>query len=170
MGKIFSESFKIQAVKKALNRSSETTLKEITDSLGISRSALGRWIIESRQQKLEVSNPQTMTKETRPHDLNLKERFNHVISCSSLDEKGISHYCRGQGIYPHHISQWKLDFVNGNTSKTQPKITTETKNLRAEISTLKKEIRRKDKALAETAALLVLQKKVHEIWGNGEDN
>jgi len=35
---------------------------------------------------------------------------------------------------------------------------------------LKKELRRKDKALAETAALLVLQKKVRAIWGNDEDD
>lgn len=44
------------------------------------------------------------------------------------------------------------------------------KTLRAENKALKKELNRKDRALAETAALLVLQKKVHEIWGNDEDS
>ena len=38
------------------------------------------------------------------------------------------------------------------------------------IKELEGQIRRKDKALAETAALLVLQKKVHEIWGDGDDD
>jgi hypothetical protein len=46
----------------------------------------------------------------------------------------------------------------------------EAKRLRHENKALKKELNRKDKALAETAALLVLQKKVHAIWGNDEDN
>ena len=44
------------------------------------------------------------------------------------------------------------------------------KQLKAENKALKKEINRKDKALAETAALLVLQKKVQEIWGSNEVN
>ena len=46
----------------------------------------------------------------------------------------------------------------------------EVKILKNENKALKKELNRKDKALAETAALLVLQKKVHEIWGNDEDS
>ena len=47
---------------------------------------------------------------------------------------------------------------------------TEIKNLKHENKVLKKELNRKEKALAETAALLVLQKKVHEIWGSDEDS
>ena len=46
----------------------------------------------------------------------------------------------------------------------------ESRGLKHEIKGLKKELRRKEKALAETAALLVLQKKVSEIWGNDEDD
>jgi hypothetical protein len=34
---------------------------------------------------------------------------------------------------------------------------------------LERELRRKDKALAETAALLTLRKKAQAIWGDGED-
>ena len=45
----------------------------------------------------------------------------------------------------------------------------ETRQLRAEVKSLKKELHRKDKALAETSALLVLKKKAHLIWGDDED-
>ncbi|MEO7041393.1 MAG: hypothetical protein ABI035_03950, partial [Gemmatimonadaceae bacterium] len=38
------------------------------------------------------------------------------------------------------------------------------------IKELEREVRRKDKALAETAALLVLKKKVQEIWGTWESS
>ena len=39
------------------------------------------------------------------------------------------------------------------------------------IQELERELRRKDKALAETAALLVLRKKLNAYWGNdSEDN
>ena len=110
-----------------------------------------------------------MTKETKPQNLSLQERLNHIKNSAPLDETAISAYCRENGIYPHHIKQWELDFVNGCTEKSSLK-KSNSKVHKAELNTLKKEIRRKDKALAETAALLVLQKKVHEIWGNDEDS
>lgn len=170
MTKRFTESFKLQAVEKALTRTEGTTLEEITERLGIGRSTLTRWILGSGKQPLKGTTHPSMKKETRPQDLSLKERLAHVINCSALDTSEISQYCRESGIYAHHIQQWKLDFENGNTAQMPSKKSTETKSLKTEITTLKKELHRKDKALAETAALLVLQKKVHEIWGNDEDN
>jgi len=168
MSKRYTKSFKIQAVKKALSRTEGTTLLEITKNLGISHSTLSRWIMECRKQAIEISDINSMTKEARPHNLSLKDRLSHIISCSSLDEEEINKYCREHGIYPHHIKQWKLDFENGGAAKVPSKMVTETRDLKTEINALKKELNRKDKALAETAALLVLQKKVHAIWGNNE--
>jgi len=93
-----------------------------------------------------------------------------IISCAVLDEKALSEHCREQGIYPHHVAQWKLDFASASQSDNKPVSRNEVKILKNENKALKKELNRKDKALAETAALLVLQKKVHEIWGNDEDS
>ena len=41
----FSQSFKKQAVEKALNRQDNVTLKEVADSLGIGLSSLARWTL-----------------------------------------------------------------------------------------------------------------------------
>ena len=49
MSQKFTEGFKIQAVEKALNRSSEITLVEMAETLGVSRSALQRWITQSKK-------------------------------------------------------------------------------------------------------------------------
>jgi transposase len=78
--------------------------------------------------------------------------------------------CREQGLFPHHIKQWKQDFIDGSTVTTTASIRSDNKTLRQDNKALKKEVNRKDKALAETAALLVLQKKVNAIWGNDEDD
>ena len=169
MTKRYTESFKIQAVEKVLSRSNGTTIEGVSNALGVSMSSIGRWIMESREQRTRSSNSKNMTNETKPQDLSLQERLNHIKNCSSLDEESISIYCRENGIYPHHIEQWEQNFVNGDSKKTSSKISNSKKH-KAEINTLRKEVRRKDKALAETAALLVLQKKVHEIWGNDEDS
>ena len=52
----FSQSFKKQAVEKALNRQDNTTLKEVADSLGIGLSSLSRWILQAKNQELETSS------------------------------------------------------------------------------------------------------------------
>jgi transposase len=89
-----------------------------------------------------------------------------VIACGSLDEVAMNQLCRERGLYAHHVTQWKQDFISGSTTNER----TDAKGLKGEVRELKKELNRKDSALAETAALLVLQKKVSAIWGTDEDN
>ena len=172
----FTQPFKIQAVKKALNRSGETTVKDIADSLDVGHSTLQKWIIKSRNQEFDpvtdddISNLAPMPKEKRPQDWSLEEKLNLIIASDALNDEAVSVLCREQGLYPHHIKQWKQDFMGQANTGTKANIQSEAKKLRQENKALKKELNRKDKALAETAALLVLQKKVHEIWGDDEDS
>ena len=168
----YSQSFKRQAVEKALSRADGTTLAEITDSLGIGHSTLNKWIVKSRNQQLGSNSEHDsasiggMRKERRPQDWSQEKRLEMVIACGSLDEAAMNQLCRERGLYAHHVAQWKQDFISGVTANER----SDAKSLKGEVRELKKELNRKDRALAETAALLVLQKKVSAIWGNDEDN
>jgi transposase len=170
----FNPSFKIQAVEKAFSRSGDTTLKEVADSLGVGHSTLNRWMVQSRHPEFESitatesSSLRLMSKEKRPQDWSLEEKLKLIIACAPLDDEAVNAVCREQGIYPHHIKQWTQDFVGGTRAKAIAP--SETKKLKHENKILKKELNRKDRALAETAALLVLQKKVQAIWGSSEDD
>lgn len=172
----FNQSFKIQAVEKALNRTDGVGLKDIAESLGIGQSTLGKWVNKSKLQQFEPTlnseplSATAMTKEKRPQDWNLEERLQLVIACGSLSDDAINTLCREQGIYPHHVKQWKADFASGQPEQSSVNTRAEIKNFKHEIKILKKELNRKDKALAETAALLVLQKKVKAIWGSDEED
>ena len=174
MKRNFTQSFKIQAVEKALNRDSNISLKEVSTSLGIGFSTLNKWIVKARNQEFEtvsVAKLNGMTKEKRPQDWSLEERLNMVVACGALAGEALSKYCRKNGIYPHQVNQWKLDFASGKTEETKTVSRAEMKALKQENKFLKKDLNRKDKALAETAALLVLQKKVNAVWGrDDEDN
>jgi transposase-like protein len=175
MSQKFTEGFKIQAVEKALTRAPEITLVKMAETLGVSRSALQRWITQSKNHQLNSisatnhSPLSTMTtKEKRPQDWTLEERLNLIINSHGLSDQAMSELCRSQGLFLHHITEWKQDFIT--KSSTDSKKQTSIKTLRNEIKALTKDLNRKNKALAETAALLVLQKKVNTIWGNSEDN
>ena len=168
----YNESFQRQAVEKALSRSDGTTLVEVTDSLGIGESTLHKWMVKSRNQQLGSSTEHDsasivgVRKEKRPQDWSQEERLEMVIACGALDETAMNELCRERGVYAHHVKQWKQDFISSSTVHER----TDAKSLKGEVRELKKELNRKDRALAETAALLVLQKKVSAIWGNDEDN
>lgn len=88
-----------------------------------------------------------------------------VIESASLSQAELGEYCRKRGLYPEQIQQWKADMLSGVSGgsaerKAQQK---QSRDERKEIKQLQKELRRKDKALAETAALLVLQKKFNAL-------
>jgi len=173
MKRFFTQSFKIQAVEKALSRSAGTTLREVAIALNIGESTLNKWITKARNQEFEIVSPKEIdrvTKEKRPHEWTAEERLKMVGQCASLEDESINVLCREMGIYPHHVEQWKLDFINGIPANNKADTQAEVKTLKHENKTLKKEINRKDRALAETAALLVLQKKVQEIWDRDEDS
>jgi len=102
------------------------------------------------------------TKEKRPQDWTLEERLQLIIKSDGLSEEAMSELCRTQGVFPHHIKEWKQQFMTGNIVSTETKKQVTIKELRHEVKEL-------NKALAETAALLVLQKKVNAIRGNSED-
>ena len=173
MKRNFTQSFKIQAVEKALNRGSTTNLKEVAASLGVGFSTLNKWIVKARNQEFEsvsFEKLNSMTQEKRPQDWSLEERLNMVVACSALSGEALSECCREKGIYPHHVNQWRLDFLSGKTQEIKAISRTEIKTLKQENKSLKKDLNRKNKALAETAALLVLQKKVNTIWGSDDED
>ncbi len=155
-------------VEKALSRSSEITLIEMAETLGVRRSALQRWITQSKNQPLETSQsakPTMTNQEKRPQDWKSEDRLKLIIESDGLSDEAISELCSVRGIFPHYIQEWKQQMLTGTVLSTEAKKQVSIKTLRNEIKALNQDLNRKNKALAETAALLALQKKVNAIWG-----
>ena len=168
MSKKFTNSFKIQAVEKVLLRDRNTNVREIADSLGVGYSTIQKWVVSSKNN--ELTEIETMnTTEKRPQDWSAAERLNIIIKAAGLNEEELNSLCRVKGIFPHHIDKWKSEFSSDSQSKKTVS-SSETKHLKSKVKNLERELRRKEKALAETAALLVLQKKVNELWPQEEDD
>lgn len=165
----FSQSFRAAVIEKALSRDRDVTMNDIANEYGISRATVDRWIREAQLTKT-ISPAKMTNEEKRPQDWTKTERLQAIIECAGFDESAVSAYCRKKGLYPHHIKQWKADFTGNDTAETAQHDRTQVKQLKAENKSLKQELHRKEKALAETAALLVLKKKVQHLLGDGEDN
>jgi hypothetical protein len=96
-------------------------------------------------------------------------RFEAVIVTEALDETGKNAWCREHGVYPSDLDKWRASATTALADPEEVRATPQaTQQDRNRIKELERELLRKDRALAETAALLVLSKKVAVIFNNGE--
>jgi transposase-like protein len=160
----YSEEFKSSIIAKMLPPNN-IPVPDLARDTGIPKDTLYSWRIQHRR----VSG-QTPVKQQAPSgELSSTEKFSVVVETASLNEVELSAYCRRKGLYPEQVSAWRESCLQANATVSakvdRAQLSAQTK----QIKQLEAELRRKDKALAETAALLVLQKKVQAIWGEPED-
>ncbi len=164
----YSKEFKIEVIKKVLSRSPGTSISSIARSLDLKMGTLWGWIkiMTNKEDKAPLSREGA--NEKSPHDWTPKEKFEAIIESANFSQEDLGQYCRKYGIFPHHLISWRSEFLN---SQNKPKTdnTSEIKNLKSQVKSLNIELRRKEKALAETAALLVLKKKVYDLWNLDEE-
>jgi transposase-like protein len=86
-----------------------------------------------------------------------------IIETASFNEAELGEYCRRQGIYPVQIANWKESMVQGLTSGPSKADREQNQKQVRTIQNLEKDLARKEKALAEVVALLVLQKKFQAL-------
>lgn len=101
-----------------------------------------------------------------------EDKFAVVLETSPMSESELTSYCRKKGLYVQQVTQWREHCKAANAPPARSQRRSDTKAQQADkkkIRELQKDLERKEKALAETAALLVLRKKANAIWGSGED-
>jgi transposase len=161
----YSTKFK-EAILKKLSQS-DLSVSQFSRQEGINFSTLYSWQKQFKTTGFSVSK-------VIPSDKwSAEEKFAIVLETATLSEVEVSEYCRSKGLYPEQIKAWKLACIAANSTdviSNQKKATPESKADKKRIKQLEKELNRKEKALAETAALLVLRKKFNAYHGEDEDN
>ena len=142
------------------------SVRKFAEQEGINLSTLYSWQKQFNTSGLNVSKVSSSDKWSS------EEKFSIVLETSTLAEVELSEYCRIKGLYPEQIKAWKKDFIASTTVKSskRAKQTPEQKADKKRIKELERELRRKEKALAEAAALLVLGKKYDAYWKEKEDS
>ena len=99
---------------------------------------------------------------------NAAEKLRLLIEAGRFSDEELGEFLRRNGVHEATLKQWRSDAEEGlsdNKQRSNKKSKEEKK-----IKELKRELRRKDKALAEASAILVLKKKVADIWGDQDDS
>lgn len=138
-------------------------MEEIAQVLGVSSWSLYHW-------SKRYGNAERMRKQRRPGERSTQEKLKAVIEYEGLPEEQRGEYLRREGLQSEHIEGWKKSMEAGlGGGAVSAAERSERAADKKKIQELEKELRRKDKALAETTALLVLKKKADLIWGGGEN-
>lgn len=162
----YTKEFK-DSILKRLDQPTNETVASISEELSISKSTIYQWI--RTNNKKEQNNPINLKSK---NNWSSQDKFHVVLETATLSESELAEYCRRKGIYVEEIKAWKQQCLNANTHSKKEDSEALKSNLKEEQTKnkeLQKELRRKEKALAETAALLVLRKKAQAIWGEDED-
>ncbi len=162
----YPEALKARMVQK-LTAPGAPSARALSEEIGVPQPTLSRWVREAgRVGGMATSKRREGRARTRPQDWTAEEKLEAVIEAASLSDEELGLYLRRRGLHSTHLTQWREQFVAGVKSRRSKKASPEAKRIRE----LERELRRKDKALAETAALLVLKKKVQAIWGDEDDD
>jgi len=161
----YSEERKAAVIKRMMPPEN-TPVPVLVEETGISDVTLYHWRKQAREKGLVVPGDGRNPENWSPED-----KFAVVLETASMNEAELAEYCRKKGLFAEQIAAWKENCLKGNASAEQLSRSSkkDLQRSRKENKRLKRELHRKEKALAETAALLALRKKMHAIWGEDED-
>ena len=159
--KRYSAGFKEQALVKVYSRGNDQSIQSIANELNINLTTLKTWM-KQRQQDV---NKTAQSKSKRPEDWRPEERLAALQQTYSLLGEDLNTWCRERGVFIHQLEQWKTDFCSQGGPEDKREEARVLRTLKEENQSLERELLRKDKALAEAAALLVLQKKFRALLG-----
>jgi transposase-like protein len=157
MATTYSRAFIEQALVKAFARGDQSILS-VANKLNINHHTLRYWM---KKKSMSVSAAAS-GKEKRPHDWTAEEQLMALQESHGLTGEPLQAWCREHGLFAHHLTSWKAAFCAGGQERTPSD--REIKTLKNENLQLKRDLVRKEKALAEAAALLMLQKKFRALW------
>lgn len=159
----YSEEFKKAAVKKFLSRGSRT-IEEICREIGVSNTVY-KWC-----SQYDINGSKMKEPGKRPQDWDSEQKCSAVFEYEKLTEEQRGEYLRSQGLHAEYLVEWKDEIQRcfKNRDHEAVLLKSERSKLQSQVKELQEDLNRKDKALAETAALLVLKKKADLIWGTVE--
>jgi len=156
----YTEGFRAQALEKVYSRGKHS-VRAVAEELNVNPWTLKNWMKAGKERLLSEAG----ATQRRPQDWSLAERLQMLLDSHGMGEESLNIFCRERGIFRHHLQHWREAFETGTTLGLQAD-RSELRELKAANQGLRSELNRKDKALAEAAALLVLQKKYQALWAD----
>ena len=165
----YTEGFKANLIRRMAcpNGISATALAR---EVGVPQQSLSRWLREAsamnQPDNLSVP-PESHMPPKRPQDRSAEEKLKIVMEAEMVPEEQLGAFLRRNGIHEAQLREWRSMMLSGLQKPPRP--SSKTSEETRKIHQLEKELQRKEKALAEAAAIIILKKKAQSIWGDEDE-
>ena len=162
----YSEERKQSVLRKMLPPVS-MSIPELARLEGITETTLYNWRKQARVAGVPVPDSGKASEKW-----SAEAKFAVVVETATLSETELSAYCREKGLFPEQVAEWKAACIQGAATGDENRKVDQKQRAqdKKRIKALERDLNRKDRALAETTALLVLRKKFDALWGEGEED
>ena len=143
------------------------SIRRISSELRVAVGTVHKW-----REKLKDEGLLEEQEKPNNDEFTAEQIFAIVIQTATMSEAELASYCRENGLYVEQVKAWRISSIQVHQpqKESKHKQDAERRADRKKIRELEKELARKEKALAETAALLVLREKLDALWENSEDD
>jgi transposase-like protein len=160
---MYSSGFKQGILKKVLPPEC-TSVSQVSKEVGISEQTIRNWMHQAKTGTLCMRDT-----EIAPSERSSSEKLMLVIESKSIEPERMGEWLRERGLHSEHIALWEQELTSIVADKDDA-LKHELQQTKKKLREAERELARKDKALAEFAALVALKKKADAIWGDAEDD
>ena len=155
-----------EAVLKKMLPPNNIPLAVLAKEEGISDATLYNWRKQARDQGRLMPDS-----DSTPEGWTSRDKFAAVLETAAMSHTDVAAYCREKGLYVEQLARWReaCEQANDWSQASQKQVKDATQHVRKRNKQLESELKRKEKALAEAAALLVLRKKYNALFEDDED-
>lgn len=161
---VYTAGFKARMVER-MTGSEGISATALASEVGVGQPTLSRWVREASTVD-GMSKKKRRTERASASKWTAEEKLRAVMASASLSDEDLGAFLRREGVREAQLAEWREAATEALKARPRRRSSPEAKKIRE----LEKDLRRKEKALAEVTALLALKKKITEIWGDADDH
>ena len=173
----YTEVMKARMIKR-MTGPRALTASALAEETGITQPTLSRWLrgagtVGLVSKTRPKAPPSASSTPKRAQDWTPQQKVQAVMEAAALSDEVLGAYLRRNGLHREQLDQWRQQVIEGATGALEQEASRRKRGPSPEqkqIRELERQLHRKDKALAETTALLVLKKKFDALFGDEEDD
>ena len=161
-----THEFREQALSKVRQRGTRS-VQDVANDLNMSAGTLRKWLASSNKKDTVLAPGTLLPVDLPAPSWSAAQRLLALNETHALSDVQLHAWCREKGLFAHQLKAWREAFCSAQAPESR-EAKSALRELQIKHEALQRELRRKEKALAEAAALLVLQKKFQALWEDEE--
>jgi transposase-like protein len=158
MKRAYSPDFKRSIVQKIMMPGGPGIM-EIAKQVGVHHTSIRHW-----RRLYAINSPMNSSNKKTP-----EEKFKLVFESLSLSKNELGEFLRKHGLHTAELDEWKKAFFDSQKAPGRPRKDPELASVKKKNKEIERDLRRKDRALAEMSARIILLKKSRLLWGEPEE-